>query len=287
MSRALEVLDPGPLTTVQDLGRRGLAHLGVTASGALDRDAHLSANAALGNPPDAATLETTLGGCTLRAIEGATVCVTGAPAPVFAGDIPAPFGAPFRLAAGQVLEVGRAASGVRSYVGVRGGVAVEPALGSRSTCLLTGLGPAPLARGDVLPVGSDDGLQPVVFGPAGTGPDFPDGVTLDFRPGPRDDWLAGGAAALDGATYVVADASNRVGLRLTGAALELARRDEIASEGIVTGAIQVPQSGQPIVFLADHPTTGGYPVVGVIVASSLAEAAQAAPGTRVTLRLAR
>ncbi|MFJ7205706.1 biotin-dependent carboxyltransferase family protein [Streptomyces sp. NPDC098789] len=277
----LEVVRAGALTTVQDLGRPGYAHLGVPRSGALDAPAHALANRLLGNPADAATLETTLDGVTLRALAPVTVAVTGAPCAVRAAGRPAAWSAPVRLAAGAVLEVGPALGGVRSYVAVRGGFAVPPVLGSRSTDLLSGLGPPVLAAGTALPVGAPAG--PVVGADVLPLPAPPAELVLPVLLGPRHDWFTGASvAALGSARYRVSSAGNRIGLRTEGGPpLVRARSGELPSEGMVLGAVQVPPDGLPVVFLADHPVTGGYPVLGVVAAAALHRAAQARPGTPV------
>ncbi|MFJ9930457.1 biotin-dependent carboxylase uncharacterized domain-containing protein [Streptomyces misionensis] len=278
--RALVVVRPGALTTVQDLGRPGYAHLGVPRSGALDPGAAALVNRLTGNPPDAAVLETTVDGCALRARSTVTVAVGGAPCPVTVGGRPAPWGAPVVVPAGALLEVGAAVAGVRCYVAVRGGIAVEPVLGSRATDLLSGLGPAPLAEGTVLPLGRPAGPPARVDGAPQPGP--PAELVLRVTPGPRADWFTA-RALRDLATraYRVSPASNRIGLRTEGPALERARDAELPSEGMVLGAVQVPPDGRPVVFLADHPTTGGYPVIAVVRPTDLAAAAQAVPGTPV------
>ncbi|MGW1776962.1 5-oxoprolinase subunit C family protein [Streptomyces sp. NPDC002104] len=281
--RALEVVRAGALSTVQDQGRPGYAHLGVPLSGALDTGARALANRLLGNPAGAAVLETTLDGVALRAVGGTvTVAVTGAPCAVRVCGRPVAWGAPVLLRPGAELEVGRAESGVRGYVAVRGGFAVEPVLGSRSTDLLSGLGPPVLVAGAVLPVGTP-GPDPVagLDGLAAPGP--PSELVLPLRLGPRADWFT--AESVTGrllrAAYRVSAASNRIGLRTEGPALVRARGGELPSEGMVLGAVQVPPDGQPVVFLADHPVTGGYPVVGVVAGPALAAAAQAPPGTPI------
>ncbi|MGV9574022.1 5-oxoprolinase subunit C family protein, partial [Streptomyces nigra] len=156
---ALSVVRAGALTTVQDLGRPGHAHLGVPRSGALDPPAAALANRLAGNPADAAVLETTLNGCTVRPRSTVTMAATGAPCRVTVNGRPAAWGAPVRVPAGALLDVGPAVSGVRTYLAVSGGVAVEPVLGSRSTDLLSGLGPSPLTDGAVLPLGRPAGLH--------------------------------------------------------------------------------------------------------------------------------
>ena len=267
----ITVVRAGPLTTVQDLGRPGYAHLGVPRSGALDVPALRLANSLVGNPAGAAGLETTLLGCALRFARAARVAVTGASALVkldgvaVSGVVDVP--------AGSVLDVGRATGGVRSYVAVAGGIAVPPVLGSRSTDTLSGLGPPRLANGMELPTGDAAAVADVEASSR-----VESEVVLGVRLGPRDDWFED-AAELFGAAYAISPVSNRVGARLTGPALRRRRSGELPSEGIVLGAIQVPADGQPLIFLADHPTTGGYPVVGVV--DDVTPLAQARPGTTV------
>lgn len=283
----LEVVRAGALTTVQDLGRVGHAHLGVPRSGALDVPAHRLANRLVGNPAGAATLETTLTGCAVRAGRPVTAAVTGAPCAVRIDGRPAPWGAAVRVPAGAVLDVGAARPGVRSYLAVAGGIDVRPVLGSRSTDLLSGLGPAPLTDGVRLPVGPVSG--PVPWADAVPAPGPPTGeLVLPLVLGPRDDWFTPDALrTLARRTYRVSSASNRIGLRTEGPPPERARDGELPSEGMVLGAVQVPPGGGPVVFLADHPTTGGYPVVGVVPGEALAAAAQAVPGLPVRFVLLR
>ncbi|MGW0513308.1 5-oxoprolinase subunit C family protein [Streptomyces olivaceoviridis] len=278
--RALVVVRAGALTTVQDRGRPGYAHLGVPRSGALDPLAAALVNRLVGNPPDAAVLETTLNGCALRPRSTVTVAIGGAPCPVTVGGRPAAWGAPVVVPAGELLDVGAATAGVRAYVAVGGGVAVEPVLGSRATDLLSGLGPAPLTDGTVLPLGTPAGPPARVDGAPQPCP--PAELVLRVTPGPRDDWFTARAVQdLTTRAYRVSAASNRIGLRTEGPALERARTGELPSEGMVLGAVQVPPDGRPVVFLADHPTTGGYPVIAVVRAADLPAAAQALPGTPV------
>ena len=278
--RALAVVRAGALTTVQDAGRPGHAHLGVPRSGALDRAAADLVNRLVGNPPAAAVLETTLDGCALRPRSTVTVAVAGAPCRVTVDGRPVAWGAPVRVPAGALLDVGFAVSGVRAYLGVSGGIAVEPVLGSRSTDLLSGLGPAPLAAGTVLPLGRPSGVHARVD--VAPQPAPPAELVLRVTLGPRDGWFTPEAVhTFLSRAYRVSSASNRIGLRTEGPALERARAGELASEGMVLGAVQVPPDGRPVVFLADHPTTGGYPVIAVVRAADLPAAAQAVPGTPV------
>ncbi|MBQ0829614.1 biotin-dependent carboxyltransferase family protein [Streptomyces tagetis] len=278
--RALVVVRAGALTTVQDRGRPGHAHLGVPRSGALDTPSAALVNRLVGNPVEAAVLETTLDGCALRPRCPVTVAVGGAPCRVRVDGRPAAWGAPVDVPAGSLVEVGTAERGVRAYVAVSGGVRVEPVLGSRSTDLLSGLGPPPLADGTVLPLGRPG--VPFARVDVAPQPGPPAELVLRVVPGPRADWFTPGALRtfVTGA-YRVSAASNRVGLRVEGPALGRSRPGELASEGMVLGAVQVPPDGLPVVFLADHPTTGGYPVIGVVRAADLPAAAQAVPGTPV------
>jgi biotin-dependent carboxylase-like uncharacterized protein len=277
--RQLVVQRPGALTTVQDLGRPGWAHLAVPGSGALDRRAAVLANRTLGNPPAAAVLETTLNGVGLSLPQGGWVTVTGAWAPVTLDGRPASWSAPFRVPPGGSVEVGAATRGVRCYVAIDGGIAVPEVLGSRSTDLLSGLGPAPLRAGDLLPLGpagsaTYDDVLPL--------PPPPDMETeLRILPGPRSEWLTPeGGATLTGSAYTVLPDSNRVGIRLAGPTLSR-RPGELPSEGTVTGGVQLPADGQPLIFLADHPTTVGYPVVAIVHPDDLWQCAQLRPGTTV------
>jgi biotin-dependent carboxylase-like uncharacterized protein len=279
VTAALAVEVAGPLTTVQDLGRPGLAHLGVATSGAADRRSLRLANAAVGNPEDAAALEVTLGPLVVRARGEVVVAVAGMAVDLDVDDRPVAGPGPFPVPDGSLLRLRRGRGGVRCYLAVRGGVLVPPALGSRSTDLLAGLGPDVLRAGTLLPVG-DPGA---VVGPA-SHPQPAAAVAQPLRvvPGPRADWFAADVfGALTGTTWTVATDSNRVALRLGGPVL--ARRDgrELPSEGVARGAVQVPPSGRPVVFLADHPVTGGYPVLGVVVDEDTDRAAQLRPGEAV------
>src|SRR5690348_16900072 len=268
MSEAgLEVLDAGALTTVQDLGRPGYAHLGVPRAGALDQPALRLANRLVGNPEDAAGLELTLGGFAARLTRAGTVALTGATAPLKVDGRPAPLGAPVPVRAGARIEVGAAVAGLRPYLAIDGGLDVPPVLGSRSTDTLSWLGPPVVADGVTLPLGTPTEPSTVDVAP----PAGPLGeVRLRLRLGPRHDWFTDEALELLFCRpYEISNDSNRVGTRLAGAALPRAVAGELESEGIVLGAVQVPASGQPLVFLADHPTTGGYPVIGVVDAADL------------------
>ncbi len=278
--RTLIVVDAGPHTSVQDRGRPGWAHLGVPRAGALDRPAADLANRLVGNDPAAAVLETTLGGVVFDVGEPTLVAVTGAECAVSVRDRAVAFAEPVLAPAGARVRVGPATRGVRSYVAVAGGVEIYAVLGSRSTDTLAHVGPGVLRAGDVLPLGTPGGpAAGVDLGPVRR---HARPALLRVEPGPRHDWFHDTAlATLTRSTYAVSGESNRVGLRLQGPALERSRDDELPSEGIVLGAVQVPASGQPLVFLHDHPTTGGYPVIGVVDPDDLWQCAQLRPGDEV------
>ncbi len=286
-ARRIEVLATGARALVQDLGRPGRSATGVGASGAADRAALRLANRLVANPEDAAAIEVTFGGLAVRA--GAElpapllVALTGAPAPATVDGRPVGHNALVRLRSGQVLRIGTPPTGLRTYLAVRGGIDVAPVLGARATDVLSGLGPAPLAEGTVLPIGAEPDALPLVdVAPVADPPG--DTVVLRAVLGPRADWVRD-PRGLDGSTWTVTDRSDRVGMRLTGGDLTRSRDDELPSEGMVRGAIQVPPGGEPVLFLADHPVTGGYPVVAVVVDADVDRAAQVRPGQQVRFRL--
>jgi biotin-dependent carboxylase-like uncharacterized protein len=279
---SVEVVRPGALTTVQDSGRPGFAHLGVPASGALDPDAYARANRLVGNRATAAVLESTADGVSLRFDEAAVVAVTGAGATVRVDGHLEAWSFPIYVKAGSVVDVGAAERGIRSYVAVAGGFDVPPTLGSKSTDLLSGLGPPPLFAGQRLAVGPAPGPAPSIdFAPY----QLPTGdLVLPLHPGPRLDWLTErGKHDLFAQAYRVSPSSNRIALRLSGPPLGRRLGEELPSEGIVWGSVQLLNSGEILVFLADHPTTGGYPVIAVVDRSAASGCAQARPGTRVVL----
>ena len=271
---SLFVEQPGLFTTLQDLGRPGYAHFGVTTSGAADRDAHVAANRAVGNPASAATLEITLGGLVASLNEGRWMSLTGAPAPVTVDGEPVS-ALSFWLPAGAILSIGTPHAGMRSYLAVDGGFVAPPVLGSVSWDSLARIGTPPVVPGQCVAIGpcSQDSL---LAAPARVNAVVP---VVDFRWGPRHNLFSQGDLALFVTQkWRVSTETNRVGVRLEGATLA-SRHGSLPSEGAVVGAIQVPPSGQPIVFLADHPVTGGYPIIGVVVEAHLWQLAQATPGT--------
>ncbi|WP_369745712.1 5-oxoprolinase/urea amidolyase family protein [Paenarthrobacter sp. AMU7] len=305
----LRILNPGALSLVQDLGRRGFGPLGVSAAGALDRASLRRANRLVGNASSAAAIESVNGGLTVEAIGDQVIAVAGAPTTLTiespswvdsegsdddgyvqpGSQRTVPMAAPFALLDGEVLTVGAPKSGFRNYVAIRGGVDAPEVLGSRSADTMSGIGPAPLAVGQELPAGEDTASTAV--GSPELQPDFPGlpghGVTvLDVVPGPRDDWFDQEALdSLCGQDWLVTPQSNRVGMRLDGTPLRRTREGELPSEGTMAGALQIPPAGLPVLFLADHPITGGYPVIGVVRDEHLDLAAQVPIGGRIRFRL--
>lgn len=280
----LQVLAVGPQALIQDLGRPGHLGIGVAPSGVIDAASLQVANRAVGNPEGAAGIEVLLGGLVLQPDAAVVLMVTGAPAPITVDNRPVPFGEPVTVAAGSRLSLGRPPRALRSYVAVRGGIDVPLVLGSRSTDTSSGLGPPPLRAGDRLAIGSPPD-HPVAHAgslviPGGS-------VRLRADLGPRDDLLTGAAKdRLAQCDWRVSAHTDRIGVRLEGPRLALTHTGELPSAPIIAGAIQVPPDGQPIVFLHDHPTTGGYPIVACVRAPDLGSLGQAAPGevVRITLR---
>ena len=258
----------------QDAGRFGQTGQGVSSAGALDQSAFRAANRVVGNPPNATCLEITLGGFSI-AVTGRTVIgITGAPCPIEIRDAEgrvyqAETYRPMSLEPGDIVTLGQAPKGMRSYLAVRGGFDVAPVLGSTSTDTLAVVGPDPVAKGAVLKVHSNTSRLTAVSlegMPAFMHPGSNDVVTLDVVMGPRSDWFTdAGIDTLTSQLFRMTPQSNRVGIRLSGD-IPLERKDkaELPSEGTATGAIQVPHSGQPVLFLADHPLTGGYPVIATV-----------------------
>ena len=294
---ALEILAPGPQSLLQDLGRPGFGDLGVSASGAADTTSARQANRLAGNRPGDTVIETILGGLAVRARGELTAALAGAPASAEIrgphGNRVAPMYAPFALHDGESLRLDQPEAGLRTYLSIRGGIEVPAVLGSRSTDVMSGIGPAPLAAGTVLPLGAAErgrmvGLPELSTLPAGMTPAGRNGrtsaVVLRITAGPRDDWFTPESRkALTGQTWTVTAESNRIGVRLAtagdGTPLDRELTGELPSEGVVAGSLQVPPSGLPVLFLADHPVTGGYPVIGVVIPEDLPAAAQLPPGT--------
>jgi biotin-dependent carboxylase-like uncharacterized protein len=282
----MTILRPGPLTVLKDEGRPGHAGQGVAPSGAVDRTAYARANALVGNPRGAAALECTLGGLRVRFEVPATVVLTGTDAVLTVDGARTSVEEVVPVPAGAVVAVTMPRRGLRSYLAVRGGFAVTEVLGSRSTDRLSGIGPPRPAAGDVLPIGPAPDDKP---GEDGTPTAFlEEDAPLEVDLGPRDDWFTDEAVeTLLSAEFTVSPASDSVGLRLDGPVLARSRTEELPSEGVVRGSVQVPPDGHPIVFQADHPVTGGYPVIAVLTPASADRAGQARPGTRLRFVVAQ
>lgn len=279
---ALRIIDPGLLSTVQDLGRTGYAHLGVTSSGAADRASLALANRLVGNIEGAAAVENTCGGLTVALTASRHVAVTGAQVAVTVDSVVVAEPSRFYVRAGQRIHLSRPVYGLHTYLAVAGGLDVPHVLGSASRDSLSGLGPAPLQPNQVLRL-ETSGTATIPDVPLESIPQRVPANQADvaFRWGPRDALFSpADRARFTRTAWIVSPQTDRVGARLIGPPLTIGEV-HLPSEGMMRGAIQVPPSGAPIVFLADHPVTGGYPVIGVVVDDDIALIAQAAPGTTV------
>lgn len=261
--------------TVQDRGRPGRAAIGVGVSGAADRGAYRRGALLVGNRAGEAALEITMGQCVLQAVGTLTIALTGARCPADVDGHPVPMGHPLLLPDGARLTLGTPSSGLRTYLSVAGGIDTAPVLGSRSFDTLGRIGPEPCTAGAVIPVGE----TAAGWGrPVPSEPPRRDAGILRYVPGPREDWVQD----LAGSHWQVSPEVDRVGVRLVGDPLPR-RSGELPSEPVVAGAIQVPPSGLPVLFLADHPLTGGYPVAAVLTEEAIDLAAQLRPGEEVVL----
>ena len=275
----ITVLETGLQASVQDLGRQGYAHLGVPLAGAADAFSLRAANLLVGNPESAAALELTGGGARLRFTVAARIALAGGIAEVMLDGQPAAMHQTLSVPAGAVLELGRMLSGWRCYLAIAGGIGMTPVLGSLSTDTLAGLGPALLERDMELVSGTAPESMGFYLRAPTT---YPKPARLRVLAGPHEDWFNGAARqAFVSGEYAVSSRSDRTGVRLEGVALERAKPGELPSMGMVAGAVQVPGGGQPIVLLANHGATGGYPVIAVVIAADLGLLAQLAPGDRL------
>ncbi|MFV0494581.1 5-oxoprolinase/urea amidolyase family protein [Mycobacterium sp.] len=283
----LEILRPGPLAVIEDLGRPGLAHLGVGRSGAADRRSHTLANRLVANPDDRATVEVMFGGFSARVSGGdVDIALTGADTDPTVDGVNFGTNSIQHVRDGQVISLSTPKSGLRTYLAVRGGICANPVLGSRSYDVMSAIGPSPLHAGDVVPIGDRTDAYPELdHAPVATIARHI--VELAVTPGPRDDWFVD-PDALVHTVWMASDRSDRVGTRLEGRPIEHRRPDrQIPSEGITRGAIQVPPNGLPVILGPDHPITGGYPVIGVVVDADADKVAQVRPGQHVRLHWTR
>ncbi|MFN8473673.1 MAG: 5-oxoprolinase/urea amidolyase family protein [Anaerolineae bacterium] len=296
----LHVIEPGFQTTVQDLGRPGLAEQGISPAGAMDAVALRLGNLIVGNPPDAAALEITLTGPTLRFDADAVVALAGAPFDAHveqergatrAASIPLPRWRAVHVPAGGTLRIGPARAGMRAYLCVAGGIAIEPTLGSRATHLMTGLGGLDgraLRAGDDLPIGKPSRPIAELTGRRlrrALWPTYPQEAVARVILGPQADRFTEEAVATFlGERYRVEMDSNRMGVRLAGPRLTHTRGADLLSEGIGLGAIQVPNSGQPIILLVERQTTGGYTKIATVISADIGVIGQARPGSWLRFR---
>ncbi|MDK4305030.1 biotin-dependent carboxyltransferase family protein [Corynebacterium pseudodiphtheriticum] len=282
----LKVLETGPQATFQDLGRAGYSGLGVSPSGAFDRGAARRANRMLGNDENSAVIEILFGGFEVVAEKPVRIVFTGTDADVFVDKRCMRTNTVLDIQKGQTvrLEIG---TGLRAYLGISGGFAVEPVLGSVATDTLSGIGPDPITSGTSLPTNAKNptvGLPRIKHLPTQFVPKSH--AVLDIVLGPRQDWFAE-TAELFNQTFQISSDSDRIGVNLIASRpLQRAYDGELASEGAMRGALQIPPSGHPVAFGADHPITGGYPVIGVLTSESVDKMAQLSPGTIVTFRAA-
>jgi antagonist of KipI len=277
----IQVLSPGLLTTVQDLGREGFGPLGVSPSGAADPIALRLGNRLVGNPEGAAALEMTLLGGTFLFPQGGVIALTGSDFGATLDEVPDPLWTSVAVQPGQTLHCGSTRSGARCYLCVQGGISVKPFLGSASTHLLSGLGGhegRALRKGDVLQIGAASGpyqgrsiapnaLQKLALR-----------KVLRVTPGPQCDWFPASSQNLFYASaYRIVEESNRMGLRLEGPAIPGNSAGEMITEGVSLGAVQITAGGLPIILFVEQQTTGGYAKIANVISADLSSLGQLRP----------
>ena len=288
MTGALEVVRPGPFTTVQDPGRFGYLRVGVPPSGPMDPFALEAGNLLVGNSRDAAALVVALGACVLRFREEAEVALTGADLEASLEGEPAPLWESFAVLRGQSLALTRARSGVWAYLAVAGGILVDPVLGSRATytrARLGGLGGRTLARGDIVPTGTPAGPPSKARArlEAGAHPVYARDAEVRVILGPDlDRFTEEAVAVLLSEPFRVDSRSDRMGYRLDGPSLRLRRGADIRTDAVARGTVQVSSDGRPIVLLADRPATGGYARIATVIAADVWKVAQLPTGGRLS-----
>ncbi len=269
MLNRIRVLEGGAQTTVQDLGRFGWAHFGVSASGAADALALRAGNLLVGNAEGAAGLEMTLLGGAFEFENDAVIALAGSD---FGAGLP--LWTPVALKAGGAIRCGPTRSGARCYLCVRGGLAVPRTMGSASTHLATGGGGRALCQGDLLHIGDAAVRQPRrAAGP----PPFPRAAALRVTRGPQAEWFG---EELYRGTWTVSEESSRMGLRLRGEPIR-SPAGHMLTEGVALGAVQVPPGGQPIILFVDHQTTGGYPKPANVISADFWRLGQLRPRDQV------
>ena len=280
----------------QDRGRLFQSSQGLSPSGALDQKAMENANRLVGNSLEQPVLEFTYGNARLKALQPSVIAFTGANLPITVKTAKGTVfvfekNTPLAIDTGDEIILGAPLAGFRSYMALRGGFKVEPVLKSASFDSLSNLGPKPLVAGDKIFIDNDSPLQPVLLSldDPYVLPEAGDNVVLDVVMGPRTDWFTEQSIAMFlEKPWQVTAASNRIGIRLqSDARLERSRSDELPSEGTVTGAIEVPANGEPVLFLRDRPVTGGYPVIANLVEDQIDLAAQIPIGAFIKFRAVR
>ena len=286
--RIVQIVQPGPMTLIQDRGRLGFQKLGVSVSGAVDIDSFDLGNLLVGNDPDAACLEVLLGGLEIEFLDDLIIAVTGAESDVTIDGVTIALGVSYFIHSDARLKLGMATDGLRTYIAIAGGIDIPQTLGSRSTHFASKIGGVEgrsLVAGDVLSLGEPSTLAAsglLLEGESTSSPS--DEISVRIMLGPQDDEFSDtGIESLLNSRYVVSDQSNRQGLRLEGPVIESkSGRYDIVSDAVVNGSIQVPGDGKPIILLADRQTTGGYAKIATIATVDLPKLGQAAPGTNIT-----
>lgn len=285
---ALQIVKPGLLTTVQDLGRYGHQESGVPVAGPMDTFSHRLANQLVGNPPDAATLEITLLGPELIVDADTTIAIAGAHFEVSCDERPVPLNASMSIRKGQRVKFGRIIQGARAYLAVAGGMQTDPVLGSRATHLVSRMGGfqgRALAAGDRVPIAGEGAPRPSRKSGGLTLPTSGRAL-LRVIAGPQADWFEADALrTIAGVSFRISPQSNRMGYRLQGPPLRRVKEGELISEPLGIGAIQVPSAGEPILLMADRQTAGGYPKIGYVITADLPLAGQLAPGDFIEFHL--
>ncbi len=275
----IQVVSPGPLTLILDQGRYAGLSQGLSACGPMDPLSLHLALALTGAGEDAAALEFVLQGPVLRFSAPALVAVTGAPAPCALDGVPVPMYRTVQVQPGQTLHIGSMKEGLRGYVSIAGGLQVPPVLGSRATDLKSGLGGLSgrsLREGDILSF--SDGPEVCLACPPLSLPPRDMPWTVRFLPGPQADCLRDGMEALTASVWTVGSDSDRMGLRLRGTPLQGENQGSMITEGVTMGSLQLPPGGCPLLMMADHQATGGYPKIATVISADLTLCAQIRPG---------
>lgn len=282
---SVKVLVPGPLTTVQDLGRFGYQKAGIPCSGVMDQKAYRTANGLLGNDRGEAVLEHTLFGGSYLFCSDAVIALTGADMAASLSGCPCPVGRPIPVHDGDTLSLGLAEHGCRTYLAIAGGFDVPLVLGSRSTnlkCSIGGYNGRALKTGDILKIGTSSVSYEMIKESCVPQPEYSSDITVRVIEGPQAGlFTPQGLDTFYSASYTVSEQSDRMGCRLKGAAIESCHGTDIISDGIVFGSIQVTSAGQPIILMADRQTTGGYAKIATVITEDLPLLAQARPGNTV------